>query len=151
MEGRIVAISTGPRKGEKKGNVAQAKFIQDFGIEGDVHAGAWGRQVSLLALESFAEIQAQVPRKLRPGEFAENITTKGLELDGLQAGDRLAVGDKGEVILEVTQLGKECHHGCAIRRQVGDCIMPRRGIFTKVVRGGVVSPRERIRLIQPTR
>lgn len=151
MAGEIVALSTSKRKGERKENVAQARFIENFGIEGDVHAGAWERQVSLLALESFGEIQARTPREIRPGEFAENITTKGLDLDELKVGDRLAVGDRGDVILKVTQLGKECHRGCAIRKQVGDCIMPRRGVFARVLRGGVVSPGERIELVRSTR
>lgn len=141
--GKIIAISISQRKGQKKENVAEAHFIEDFGIEGDVHAGKWHRQVSLLAIETFSEIKH---KELKPGDFAENITTIGLDLNKLKVGNILSLGG-GKVLLEITQFGKECHYGCAIRQQVGDCVMPRRGVFAKVLKGGVVSPGESIEVL----
>jgi len=145
-KGRIVALSISRRKGERKENIPEAEFIEDFGIAGDAHAGKWHRQVSLLAIEAFDEIRTEL-RKLKPGDFAENITTQGLDLQELRVGDILSLGD-GKVLLEVTQLGKECHRGCAIRRQVGDCVMPRRGVFARVLKGGTVVPGESIEVLR---
>lgn len=143
--GKIVAISISQRKGQKKENVPVAHFIEDFGIEGDVHAGNWHRQVSLLAIETFSELKLK-HQELKPGDFAENITTIGLDLNKLKVGDILSLGGS-KVLLEITQFGKECHHGCAIRRQVGDCVMPRRGVFAKVLKGGTISPGESIEVL----
>ena len=103
---------------------------------GDAHAGDWPRQVSLLPAESIAKVRDLMP-DLADGAFAENLVTSGLDLSAVAVGSRVAIGD--EVVLEVTQIGKECHRGCAIRQITGDCIMPREGIFCKVVRGGPIS------------
>lgn len=108
---------------------------RDWGIEGDAHAGDWHRQVSLLPGESIATVRLQLPT-LADGDFAENLVTVGLDLRGVKVGDRLRL--EGGAVLEVTQIGKECHQGCVIREKTGDCIMPREGVFTRVIAGGVV-------------
>jgi MOSC domain-containing protein YiiM len=144
MEGRIVAVSTSQSKGEKKTNLPEGELVKDKGLEGDAHAGDWHRQVSLLAMESVAKIREK-GLEVAPGDFAENITTTGLKLWELPVGTQLAVGR--EALLEVTQIGKECHDRCAIYNQVGDCVMPREGIFTRVLRGGTVEPGDEIRIL----
>jgi molybdenum cofactor synthesis domain-containing protein len=136
-EGRIVAVNTSAAKSVRKQNVPAVVLKEEWGIEGDAHAAPWHRQVSLLALESIRKMQAK-GLKVKPGDFAENLTTEGLDLLGLPLGTRLKVGDG--VVLEVTQIGKVCHTKCAIYYQAGDCVMPREGIFTRVVRGGRVVP-----------
>jgi MOSC domain-containing protein YiiM len=132
--GRIHSISVSQEKGDKKRNVGEARLVKDYGIDGDAHAGS-ERQVSLLPLESFSKLDDQLV-VLKPGVFAENITTTGLDFADVAVGCRLTMGD--EIELVVTQIGKECHHGCYIRETVGDCIMPREGVFARVVKGGVV-------------
>lgn len=141
MEGRIVAVSTSATKSVRKKNVPEAILKEDWGIEGDAHAAAWHRQVSLLALESIHKMQEK-GLKVKPGDFAENLTTEGMDLHTLPLGTRLSVGD--DVLLEVTQIGKVCHTRCAIYYQAGDCVMPREGIFTRVIKGGRVVPGDRI-------
>jgi MOSC domain-containing protein YiiM len=131
---RIFRISISDKKGDKKWNVPRAELRQDFGIIGDAHAGS-ERQVSLLPLESFAKVEMK-GLAVSPGEFAENLTTLGLDFSQVAPGKRLIVGKQVE--LEITQIGKRCHHGCYIRTMVGDCIMPREGIFARVVKGGTV-------------
>jgi MOSC domain-containing protein YiiM len=143
-KGQVVAVSTSRRKGEKKSNLSAGELIKDKGFEGDAHAGDWHRQVSLLAMESIAKIRER-GLEISPGDFAENITTTGIEIWQLEVGTQLSLG--GEVLLEVTQIGKECHDRCAIYYQVGDCVMPREGIFTRVVRGGRVKPGDTIRVM----
>ncbi len=130
--GFIEAISVSGRRGIAKTNVPSALFVAEWGIKGDVHAGDWHRQVSLLALES-VERMREMGADVNPGDFAENLTIRGLDVPHLQIRDRLICGD---VELEVTQIGKECHHQCAIYHSVGDCVMPREGVFTRVVKGG---------------
>ncbi len=132
-EGRIRAISVSSRKGEPKHNVPEAELRADFGIVGDAHAGSGPRQVSLLAMESIAELRGK-GADISPGDFAENITVEGLDLSALAVGHRLRMGDGVE--LEVTQLGKRCHGRCRIFEKLGDCIMPRQGVFARVVTGG---------------
>ena len=132
---QVVAINSSKKKGTFKFPLKEAKFIADFGIEGDAHAGKWHRQVSLLAQESVDKMAKMGVKDLTPGKFAENITTTGIELFTLAIGTRLTVG---EVTLEVTQIGKKCHEHCQIFKQVGMCIMPTEGIFTKVITGGMV-------------
>ena len=120
-------------------------MIEDYGIEGDAHAGPGKRQVSLMAQESVDEMKERTGIKgLTEGIFAENLTTEGLELYTLEIGTRLKAG---ETILEVTQIGKECHSGCAIMKQVGQCIMPKQGIFTRVVTGGIIRPGDTIEVL----
>jgi len=133
-EGKIVALSVSDSKGVPKKNVPEVELLRDHGIAGDAHAGPWHRQVSLLALESIEKMRCK-GADVGPGAFAENITTQCLDLTSLQIGDRVVIGDSE---LEVTQIGKECHNRCAIFEAVGDCVMPREGIFTRVVTGGRV-------------
>jgi len=140
----VVAVCKSKKKGTKKEAVAEGLFKEDYGLIGDAHAGCLpNRQVSLLAIESIERMQSR-GFNLSPGDFAENITTKGINLLHLPIGTRIFVGD--EVSLEVTQIGKECHAGCAIRRQIGECIMPEEGIFARVVKGGLVRPRDRMKI-----
>lgn len=132
---RVKAVCTSTEKGVRKEDRGEGVFIAGYGIRGDAHAGSWHRQVSLLAQESVDKMIAQ-GFELVPGDFGENLTTEGIDVANLPLGTRLRVGE--EVLLEVTQIGKECHHGCAIYQQVGDCIMPREGIFARVLLGGRV-------------
>lgn len=132
--GTIISLNISREKGVHKEPVESVELKINHGMVGDAHAGDWHRQVSLLAEESIAVMRAH-GLELDPGAFAENITTEGLELATLPIGTRLS---NGQVVLEVTQIGKKCHHGCAIFKQVGDCIMPREGIFAKVVFPGTL-------------
>ena len=134
----VVAVCKSRKKGTRKEAVTEGFFQEDHGLIGDAHADCLtNRQVSLLAMESIDKMQG-LGLNLQPGDFAENITTEGIDLVHLPIGTRIWVGD--EVILEITQIGKECHTACAIRRQVGECIMPKEGVFARVVHGGLVSP-----------
>ncbi|MGI6036885.1 MAG: molybdenum cofactor synthesis domain-containing protein [Limnochordia bacterium] len=142
---QILAISISEKKGEKKRNIPEAQVLPNHGLAGDAHTGTWHRQISLLAIESIAKMRER-GIDVHPGDFAENITTEGIDLLGLPLGSRLRLGD--EVLLEVTQHGKECHHGCAIYRQVGDCVMPREGIFARVLQGGTIRPGDPIERVQ---
>jgi MOSC domain-containing protein YiiM len=132
----VEAVCISLKKGTVKRAQPEVTLKVNWGIEGDAHAGDWHRQVSLLAGESIDQVKKVLPT-LKDGAFAENIITRGLDLCSLKVGDRLQVGD--EVILEITQIGKECHNkGCAIKKATGDCIMPREGIFSKVIKGGKI-------------
>ena len=146
MRGIIVAVCTSKKKGIRKRNVGEAELKVDWGIVGDAHADDWHRQVSLLALESIEKMQA-LGLSVGPGSFAENLTTQGLDLLSLPLGSRVRVGE--EVILEITQHGKVCHDRCAIYHQVGDCVMPREGVFAKVIQGGQIRTNDAIESIQP--
>jgi MOSC domain-containing protein YiiM len=139
---RIVSLNVSTSKGIGKKPVTEVVVRPAHGIEGDAHAGPWHRQVSLLASESIEKMRTQ-GLTLAPGDFAENITTEGLELAALPVGTRLAVG---EVELEITQIGKKCHTKCQIFQQVGNCIMPTEGIFAKVVRGGTLKAGQTIEI-----
>lgn len=141
--GKIVAISISEKKGVRKNNVDSAVLKEDFGIAGDAHAGTPKRQVSLLAIESVEKMRAK-GLKVNPGDFAENITTEGIDLLGLNLGNRLTLG--AEVVLELSQIGKECHTRCNIYYQAGDCVMPKEGIFAKVVKGGEIKVGDKIEL-----
>ena len=134
--GRIIAISISKRKGTPKSNVDSARLIEDYGIENDAHAGKWHRQVSFLAMESIQKMRDKGLPKLRPGAFAENITTEFLDLPMLKIGSIVKIGCEAE--LEITQIGKECHAKCAIYYKVGDCVMPSDGIFGIVKKGGII-------------
>jgi len=138
---KVAAVSISRTKGVKKINVASIRLRPGHGVEGDAHAGDWTRQVSLLAQESIDKMKA-LGLEVAPGDFAENITTIGLDLTGLAVGARLKVGP--EAVLELTQIGKECHAGCAIMKAVGQCVMPKEGVFFKVVTGGQVKPGDEI-------
>jgi MOSC domain-containing protein YiiM len=135
--GKIVAISISKQKGVPKENVQDALLIKEHGIDGDAHAGKWHRQVSFLAVESIDKMRKAGLPKLRPGAFAENITTEFLVLPEFEIGSKLQIGK--DSLLEITQIGKECHSHCAIYETVGDCVMPREGIFAKVIEGGNIS------------
>ena len=128
----VVAVCTSGKKGTVKRPVPEIRLKRNHGVVGDAHAGDWHRQVSLLGKESVDKMP--IPG-LAPGVFAENILTRGLILHTLPVGTRLRVG---ETLLEITQIGKECHAGCAIRRQTGDCVMPREGVFGVVLEEGAV-------------
>jgi len=145
IKGKIKAISISKDKGTRKYNVPAAELKAGFGIEGDAHAGDWHRQVSFLAVESIRKMTAK-GLDISAGDFAENITTEGINLQSLPLGTRLKVGPEAEV--EITQFGKECHTGCEISRLVGDCIMPREGVFAKVTKPGQVKPGDRIEVSQ---
>ncbi len=135
LRGEIVAINTSSAKGTRKKDVGHSLLIPNFGLKEDAHAGAWHRQVSLLALESI-EKMVRLGLKVGPGDFAENITTRGLDLLSLPIGTRFRMGSRA--LLEVTQIGKVCHTRCAIFYQAGDCVMPKEGIFARVLEGGEI-------------
>lgn len=134
--GKISAISVSKKKGIPKSNIQSVRLIENFGLEGDIHGGNWHRQVSFLALESIEKMRAKGLPNLRPGAFAENITTEFIDIPHLEVGSRVCIGITAE--LEITQIGKECHDKCAIFFKVGDCVMPREGIFAKVIAGGEI-------------
>lgn len=138
---RVAAVCLSPEKGRKKVPVDRAVLKAGHGLEGDGHAGAWHRQISLLAQESVDKMRVK-GLDVGPGSFAENLLTEGLDLVGLPIGSRLRVGKA--VLLEITQIGKECHDRCAIYHQVGDCVMPREGVFAKVLEGGEVKAGDEI-------
>jgi MOSC domain-containing protein YiiM len=140
---KIVSIATSRKKGTRKTTVDSAVILQDHGLQDDAHAGDWHRQVSLLAVESIEKAR-QTGLDVTFGDFAENIVTSGLDLPNLPVGTRLKLGDT--VILEISQIGKECHKKCAIYYQAGDCIMPREGVFATVIEGGAISRDDEIKL-----
>ncbi len=131
----IVSLNISKKRGTVKTPVDKIILEANQGIVGDAHAGDWHRQVSLLAMED-VEIMQQKLHTITPGDFAENITTRGIELAALPVGARFTIGD---VEMEVTQIGKTCHHDCEIFKKLGECVMPRRGIFAKVIKGGEIT------------
>ena len=138
----IIAVCKSDKKGTKKKDVREGLLKENFGLVGDAHADCCThRQVSLLAAESIDKMRA-LGLELSPGDFAENLTTEGIDLVSLPVVSRMSVGK--QVVLEVTQIGKECHAGCAIFQQVGKCIMPEEGVFVKVIRGGPVRVGDKI-------
>ena len=137
---QVLAVCISEKKGTAKHPVPEIQLKIDHGILGDAHAGSWHRQVSLLADESVELMRQRFP-DIPTGAFAENILTRGIVLSKLPIGTKLRVG---QVLLQVTQIGKECHADCAIRRQVGDCVMPREGIFTRVLEEGCIRPGDEI-------
>ena len=133
---RIIAVCKSEKKGTRKEPIAEGYIQKDYGLAGDAHADcATHRQVSLLAMASINKMR-RLGYDVGPGDFAENLTTEDIELISLPVGTELCVGD--EVVLEISQIGKECHTGCAIFRQVGKCVMPKEGVFARVIRGGTV-------------
>ncbi len=147
MSGRIVAVCISSEKGTQKTNVGSATITADYGIEGDAHAGPWHRQVSLLADESIEKMREK-GLDLTYGDFGENIVTHGINLVELPVGTRLRLGNS--VVGELTQIGKVCHDRCAIYYQAGDCIMPREGIFVKILTGGEVAVGDTVTVIAGT-
>ena len=142
--GKIVAVCTSERKGMRKKNVGEGVLKVNFGLEGDAHGGDWHRQVSLLALESIKKMQEK-GLDVQPGDFAENLTTEGIDLVSLPVGTKLKIGENA--LGEVTQIGKECHTKCAIYYQAGDCVMPKEGIFIRVLTGGPVRVGDKIEVL----
>lgn len=145
MQGYVRAINVSTEKGVPKTQIPSAMLIEDFGIEGDAHGGKWHRQVSLLGVESAQKVIDQGMEGICMGRFAENMTTQGIVLYELPVGTILKIG---ETLHEVTQIGKECHNGCAIKETVGDCVMPREGIFTRVLKGGLVKTDDMIEVLE---
>jgi MOSC domain-containing protein YiiM len=141
QRGKVLAVNVSEEKGTKKTNVQSCALLKDFGLKGDAHAGPWHRQVSLLANESIEKMRA-MGLKVGYGDFAENITTEGVDLVHLPIGTTIRVGNS--VLLRVTQIGKECHERCAIYYQVGDCVMPKEGIFAEVLSEGEVKAGDEI-------
>lgn len=141
--GKIMAVNISEERGTQKKNVHSARLIEDWGIEHDAHAGKWHRQVSLLSYEKIEEFRKK-GAPVDEGAFGENLIIQGIDLRYLPVGTRLACG---EVLLEVTQIGKQCHNGCEIFRLMGDCIMPREGVFTRVLKGGEIKAGDEITML----
>jgi MOSC domain-containing protein YiiM len=141
QRGKVLAVNISENKGTRKTNIKSCALLKDFGLKGDAHAGPWHRQVSLLANESIEKMRA-MGLKVGYGDFAENITTEGIDLVNLPIGTEIRIGNF--VILRVTQIGKECHQRCAIYYQAGDCVMPKEGIFAEVVNQGEVKAGDEI-------
>lgn len=141
--GKVIAVCTSPAKGTQKQNVGRGVFIEDFGIEGDAHAGKWHRQVSLLSHDKIEAFRAR-GAEVADGAFGENLVVEGIDFKTLPIGTRFQCN---EVILELTQIGKECHHGCEIFQKMGECIMPKEGVFTKVIKGGVIETGDILNII----
>ena len=141
LVGTLAAICISLRKGTPKSSVPEAELVVGYGLQGDAHAGAWHRQVSLLADED-VETMRQAGLEVEPGAFGENLLTRGIDLTLATVGSTIRVGSS--VLLEVTQRGKECHSPCAIGRRMGTCIMPQRGIFARVLEGGKVRVGDRV-------
>ena len=132
--GKVIAICTSPAKGTQKTRIEEGTFIEDFGLEGDAHAGKWHRQVSLLSFEKIEEFRAK-GADVAFGAFGENLIVEGYDFKNLPVGTRFRCG---KVLLEMTQIGKECHSHCQIYQRMGECIMPREGVFAKVLHGGKI-------------
>ena len=141
---KVVSINISKIKGVVKTLIGEGLFLEHFGIKDDGHGGNWHRQVSLLAQESIDKMRKTIP-ELKPGDFAENITTEGIVLYELPIGTVLKVGD---VVLKVTQIGKECHSDCAIKAQVGKCVMPKEGIFATVEKGGMIREGDHVEIVE---
>ena len=142
--GKIVAVCTSPAKGTRKENVNSAEIIEDYGIKGDAHAGKWHRQISLLSLEQIEAFRRR-GAEVEFGDFGENIVVSGFDFKTLPIGTQFGCS---EVVLELTQIGKECHHGCAIFQAMGDCIMPREGVFCRVLHGGHIKEGDEFSIIK---
>ncbi len=142
--GKIMAVNISREKGTQKVNVHSARVIEDFGLENDAHAGKWHRQISLLSYEKIEAFKKE-GAPVEDGAFGENLIVEGIDLKALPVGTRLK---SGEIILEVTQIGKQCHSGCEIFKIMGDCIMPREGIFAQVLHGGVISEGDLIEIVK---
>ena len=143
---KIIAVSRSKQKGTKKTDVFEGVLEEKYGLVGDAHADCCThRQVSLLAIESIEKIR-RLGFTIDPGDFAENLTSEGIDLVSLPIGTRLSMGK--EIVLELTQIGKECHTGCAIYRQIGKCIMPKEGVFAQVIHGGLVRAGDSIKVLE---
>lgn len=141
--GKVIAVCVSEVKGVAKKNIHTAKFIEDFGIEKDAHAGKWHRQVSLLSFDKIEAFRAK-GANVKDGDFGENLVVQGIDFRSCPIGTQFCCND---VVLELTQIGKECHQGCAIFKAMGDCIMPREGVFTKVIHGGTITEGDELNII----
>ena len=144
IKGRILAVCQSREKGTVKKEMGSGLLIENYGLENDAHAGKWHRQISLLGIESINKMKGN-GFEIKFGDFAENLTTENIILPELPLGTKLAVGER--VLLEVTQIGKKCHYNCEIRKKIGDCVMPREGIFARVLKGGRVKPGDCIEVL----
>ena len=142
--GKVLAVCISEKKGTEKQNVGSAKFIEDWGIENDSHAGKWHRQVSLLSHEKIEAFRARGAEVI-DGAFGENLVVEGIDFRSLPVGTKFRCND---VVLELTQIGKECHSGCAIFQKMGECIMPREGVFSRVHHGGVISVGDELEILE---
>ncbi len=145
VHGRVIAVCSSEKKGTPKIDVSEGVLAVGFGLKGDAHGGDWHRQVSLLAIEQI-ETMKNKGLDVRPGSFAENICTEGFDLGSIVVGARLRIG--ATAIVEVTQIGKECHTRCAIYNKIGECIMPEQGVFAKVIEGGVIKTGDQLEISQ---
>jgi len=145
QKAKVISVNISEQTGEKKHNVECCLIVVGHGLEGDAHAGEWHRQVSLLAVESIDKMRLQ-GLDVWPGDFAENLTTQGIDVASLPVGTRLKVGDG--ILLEITQIGKECLEPCAIGRQVGECIMPKEGVFATVIEGGKAAVGDDVEVVE---
>ena len=143
--GKLLAICVSPKKGTEKREVKEAILLPQFGIEGDAHAGKWHRQVSLLSLEKIEDFRKK-GAEVAFGAFGENLVVEGFDLSKCPVGSEIHVG---ETVLELTQLGKECHSHCAIFHRMGDCIMPREGVFSRVIKGGTIREGDPVEVFPP--
>ncbi len=142
--GKVIAVCKSEKKGTQKKNVGSAVFLEDWGMEGDAHAGKWHRQVSLLSHDKIEAFRAR-GAVVADGAFGENLVVAGIDFRSLPIGTRFAAGD---VVLELTQIGKECHSGCEIYKKMGECIMPREGVFTRVLHGGTISVGDELTILE---
>lgn len=141
--GKVIAVCISEIKGVQKRNIHTANVIENFGIKNDAHAGNWHRQVSLLSYDKIEEFKAR-GAVVDDGAFGENLVVQGIDFRNCPIGTQFRCND---VILELTQIGKECHSGCAIYKAMGDCIMPREGVFTRVLHGGVISENDELEIV----
>lgn len=142
--GKVISVNISEIRGIQKHNVGKVKLIEDYGIENDAHAGKWHRQVSLLSHEKIEAFRAK-GAEVKDGAFGENIVVSGIDFKTLPVGTRFKCND---VILEMTQIGKECHHGCEIFRKMGECIMPKEGVFAKIIQGGEIAVGDEMTIIK---
>ena len=145
MEAKIKAVCLSEKKGTTKKVIEKGELLENYGLKGDAHAGKWHRQLSLLDLSSIDKMRGR-GYDLKFGDFAENITTEGIDnLFKLPLGQRISINE--EILLEITQIGKKCHHDCEIRQTIGDCVMPREGVFARVIKGGEIKAGDRIKIL----
>jgi MOSC domain-containing protein YiiM len=144
MIGKVLAVCRSREKGTIKAPIKYGVLIEGYGLQGDAHAGEWHRQISLLGIESINKI-TRSGIKIKFGDFAENLTIEGINLVKLSVGTRLKVGQ--HILLEITQIGKTCHHDCEIKKKIGDCVMPKEGVFARVLKGGIVRSGDNIYVV----
>ena len=142
--GKVLAVCISEKRGTQKKNVEKVRLIENYGLEGDAHAGNWHRQVSLLSYDRIREFNER-GAGVGPGAFGENLIVSGIDFKNLPVGTRFQSGD---VVLEMTQIGKECHSGCEIYKIMGDCIMPREGVFARVIRGGRIREGDELTVLE---